>query len=31
MAYITAWKAKKGYLKFGRPKTKEKIPKEKWQ
>ena len=31
MAYITAWQAKRGYLRFGRFKTKKKIFREKWQ
>ena len=31
IAYIIAWQAKRGYLRFGRPKTKGEIPREKWQ
>ena len=29
--YIIAWQAKRGYLRFGGSKTKEEIPREKWQ
>ena len=31
ITYIIAWQAKRGYLRFGRPKTKEKTFKEKQQ
>ena len=31
IACITVWQAKRGYLRFRGPKTKEEIPKEKWQ
>ena len=31
MVYITAQQAKRGYLRFRRPKTKEETPKKKWQ
>ena len=31
MVCITAWQAKRGYLRFGRTKTREETPKEKWQ
>ena len=31
MACITAWQAKRGYLRFGGSKTKEETLKEKWQ
>ena len=31
IAYIMAWQAKKGYLRFRKAKTRDKIPREKWQ
>ena len=31
IVYITAWQAKRGYPRFRGSKTKEEIPKEKWQ
>ena len=31
MVCIIAWQAKWGYLRFGRTKTKEETPREKWQ
>ena len=31
IAHITAWQAKRGYLRFRGSKTKEEIPREKWQ
>ena len=30
IACIIAWQAKRGYLRFGRTKTKGEIPREKW-
>ena len=31
IACITAWQAKRGYIRFGRTKTREETPREKWQ
>ena len=31
IARITAWQAKRGYPRFGKAKTKDKTPREKWQ
>ncbi len=31
IACITAWQAKRGYPRFGKAKTKDKTPREKWQ
>ena len=31
ITYIIKWQAKRGYLRFGRSKTRDKILREKWQ
>ena len=31
IARITAWQAKRGYLRFKKAKTRDEIPREKWQ